>query len=73
MAENLKVNDYHAIPVGFKKKRENINLYKKNNSRIPRHNPMSCIIVCDKIVYGQRQNKNKLMTELTLPQLQYHI
>ena len=27
MAENLKVNNYHAIPVGFKKKRE-------NNSRI---------------------------------------
>lgn len=28
MAENLKVNNYHAIPVGFKKKREN-NIYTK--------------------------------------------
>ena len=24
MADNLKVNDYHTIPAGFKKKRENI-------------------------------------------------
>ena len=53
MAENLKVNDYHAIPVGFKKKREN-NLHKTINSRITRHNPMSCIVFCDKIVYCQR-------------------
>lgn len=74
MAENLKVNDYHAIPVGFKKNRENNYLYKTINSRIPRHNPALCIIVfCDKIVYCQRQNKNKLMTELTLHLLQYHI
>ena len=72
MAENLKVNDYHAIPVGFKKNREN-NLHKTINSRITRHNPMSCIVFCDKIVYCQRQNKNKLMTELTLHLLQYHI
>ena len=71
--ENRKVNNYHAIPVGFKKKRKN-NLYKTINSRIPRHNTMSCIIVfCDKIVYCQRQNNNKLMTELTLHLLQYHI
>lgn len=48
-------------------------LYKIINSRIPRHNPMSCIIVCDKIAYCQRQNKNKLTTELTLHLLQYHI
>ena len=66
MAENLKVNNYLAIPEGKY-------LYKIINSRIPRHNPMSCIIVCDKIVYCQRQNKNKLMTELTLHLLQYHI
>ena len=72
MAENLKVNDYHAIPVAFKKKREN-NLHKTINSRITRHNPMSCIVFCDKIVYCQRQNENKLMTELTLHLLQYHI
>ena len=72
--ENLKVKSYHAIPAGFKKKREN-NLYKTINSRIPGHNPMSRIIMfCDKIiVYCQRQNKNKLMTERTLHLLQYHI
>lgn len=45
MAENLKVNNYHAIPVGFKKKREN-NLYKTIiNPRIPRDNPMSCTVL----------------------------
>ena len=57
MAENLKVNNYHAMIVGFKKKTEN-NLYKTIYSRIPRHNPMSLIIVfCDKIIYCQRQTK----------------
>lgn len=64
MAENLKVNDYHAIPVGFKKKTEN-NLYNTINPRIPRDNPMSCIWFCDKTVYCHAETKQKQINDRT--------
>lgn len=68
MAENLKINNYHAIPVRGKI------IYKKQLI-LQFLSKIQCYVLCSviKLFIAREKNKNKLMTELTLHLLQYHI
>ena len=68
MAENLKINNYHAILVRGKI------IYKKQlilEFLCTIHCYVQCSVI--KLFIAREKNKNKVMTKLTLHLLQYHI